>query len=41
MIELLAEIKTRVETILADQQFSDPAGGTSVPMVKIGGLDRS
>ncbi len=39
MIALLTEIKSRIETILTGQEFADPAGGLSVPMVKIGALD--
>lgn len=39
MIDLLNEIKTRVETLLAPEVFDDPASGQSVPMVKLGGLD--
>ena len=39
MIELLQEIQARCEVIFVDQKFSDPAGGMSVPMVKIGSLD--
>lgn len=38
MIELLTEIKTRLEVILAGELFDDPAGGQSEPRVERGGL---
>jgi len=38
MIELLTAIQTKLVAILAGQEFSNPAGGVSVPNVKIGGL---
>lgn len=39
MIELLTEIQEKLVAILAGQEFSNPAGGVSVPDVKIGDLN--
>jgi len=38
MIEVISEIKTRLEVILAGELFDDPAGGDSLAMVSLGGL---
>ena len=39
MIDLLREIEARVAAILTGELFDDPAGGSSEPMVLVGGLD--
>lgn len=39
MIDLLQNVETRLKELFAAEQFDDPSGGTSIPQIKIGGLD--